>query len=82
MQMGLPLARIELADAVQIRACNAYSHLTLAEAPTLFLEFHGTAASTREQVETFAEIAASRRRRGVPLGRTPRGTHQALAGAP
>ena len=59
MQMGLPLARIELADAVQIRACNAYSHLTLAEAPTLFLEFHGTAASTREQVETFAAIAAN-----------------------
>jgi D-lactate dehydrogenase (cytochrome) len=57
MQMGLPLARIELADEVQIRACNAYSHLTLAEQPTLFLEFHGSAAATREQVETFAEIA-------------------------
>jgi D-lactate dehydrogenase (cytochrome) len=58
MQMGLPLARIELADEVQIRACNAYSRLTLAEVPTLFLEFHGTATSTREQVGTFAEIAA------------------------
>jgi D-lactate dehydrogenase (cytochrome) len=58
MQMGLPLARIELADEVQIRACNAYSHLTLAEQPTLFLEFHGSATATREQVETFAEIAA------------------------
>ena len=45
MQMGLPLARIELADEVQIRACNAYSHLTLAEQPTLFLEFHGSAAA-------------------------------------
>jgi D-lactate dehydrogenase (cytochrome) len=58
MQMGLPLARIELADEVQIRACNAYSQLTLAEVPTLFLEFHGTATSTREQVVTFSEIAA------------------------
>jgi len=58
MQMGLPLARIELADEVQIRACNAYSHLTLAEQPTLFLEFHGGAGATREQVKTFAEIAA------------------------
>jgi D-lactate dehydrogenase (cytochrome) len=57
MQMGLPLARIELADEVQIRACNAYSHLTLAEQPTLFLEFHGSAAGASEQVETFAEIA-------------------------
>ena len=58
MQMGLPLARIELLDQVQIRACNAYSRLTLAEQPTLFLEFHGTQAATREQVEAFAEIAA------------------------
>jgi D-lactate dehydrogenase (cytochrome) len=57
MQMGLPLTRIELADEVQIRACNAYSHLTLAEQPTLFLEFHGSAAAASEQVETFAEIA-------------------------
>src|SRR5262249_4035139 len=57
LQMGLPLARIELADEVQIRACNAYSHLSLPEVPTLFLEFHGTAQSAREQVETFVEIA-------------------------
>lgn len=57
LQMGLPLARIELADEVQIRACNAYSHLSLPEVPTLFLEFHGTPSSAREQVETFAEIA-------------------------
>ena len=57
MQIGLPLARIELLDEVQIRACNAYSHLTLAEQPTLFLEFHGSEAATAEQVATFAEIA-------------------------
>lgn len=57
LQMGLPLARIELADEVQIRACNAYSHLDLPERPTLFLEFHGTKAGTREQVESFAAIA-------------------------
>jgi D-lactate dehydrogenase (cytochrome) len=57
LQMGLPLARIELLDEVQIRACNAYSHLTLPETPTLFLEFHGTASSAREQVKAFAEIA-------------------------
>jgi D-lactate dehydrogenase (cytochrome) len=57
LQMGLPLARIELADEVQIRACNAYSRLTLPETPTLFVEFHGTPAGAREQVEAFAEIA-------------------------
>jgi D-lactate dehydrogenase (cytochrome) len=57
LQTGLPLARIELLDEVQIRACNAYSHLGLPETPHLFLEFHGTASSAREQVETFAGIA-------------------------
>ncbi|MGC1712775.1 MAG: FAD-linked oxidase C-terminal domain-containing protein [Methyloceanibacter sp.] len=57
LQMGLPLARIELADEVQIRACNAYSHLELPETPTLFVEFHGTPLGAREQVETFAGIA-------------------------
>ena len=57
LQMGLPLARIELADEVQIRACNAYSRLSLPETPTLFVEFHGTPAGAREQVEAFAEIA-------------------------
>jgi D-lactate dehydrogenase (cytochrome) len=60
LQMGLPLARIELADEVQIRACNAYSHLALREDPTLFLELHGTNASTREQVDTFAAIAGEK----------------------
>jgi D-lactate dehydrogenase (cytochrome) len=59
LQMGLPLARIELADEVQVRACNAYSRLILPETPTLFVEFHGTPASAREQVEAFAEIARS-----------------------
>ncbi len=57
LQQGLPLARIELLDEVQVRACNAYSKLTLPERPTLFLEFHGSEASTREQVEIFSEIA-------------------------
>ena len=47
LQMGLPLARIELLDEVQMRACNAYSRLSLRESPTLFLEFHGTPASAR-----------------------------------
>jgi D-lactate dehydrogenase (cytochrome) len=55
---GVPIARIELLDEVQIRACNAYSGLGLAEVPTLFLEFHGTELGVREQSELVAEIAA------------------------
>ena len=58
IQYGLGLARIELLDALQVKASNAHSDLDLAEKPTLFLEFHGTEAAAREQVEVFAEIAA------------------------
>jgi D-lactate dehydrogenase (cytochrome) len=59
IQLGLGLARIELLDPVQIRAVNAYSKLSLAEAPTLFVELHGTRAATAEAVERFREIAAA-----------------------
>ena len=58
IQMGIPVARIELADEVQVKACNAYSKLSLKEQPTLFLEFHGSEAGTHEQSESFGEIAA------------------------
>ncbi|MEZ5909698.1 MAG: FAD-linked oxidase C-terminal domain-containing protein [Hyphomicrobiaceae bacterium] len=59
IQLGLGVARIEFLDALQIRACNVHSKLGLAETPTLFLEFHGTEAGAREQVEVFGEIARS-----------------------
>ena len=55
--LGLGVARIELLDGVQIGAVNAYSKLQLQETPTLFVEFHGTEAATKEQVCTFEEIA-------------------------
>ena len=59
IQSGIPVARIEFMDEVQVRACNLYSKLSLRETPTLFLEFHGTEASVAEQAERFAEIAAA-----------------------
>lgn len=58
IQMGIPVARIELVNATQVAACNAYSGLTLAVQPTLFVEFHGTAETVRLQSEQFAEIVA------------------------
>jgi D-lactate dehydrogenase (cytochrome) len=58
IQMGIPVARVEFLDEVQVRAVNAYSKLSYAELPTLFFEFHGTEASVIEQSESVAEIIA------------------------
>jgi D-lactate dehydrogenase (cytochrome) len=57
IQAGVPVARIELLDALQVRACNAYSGLALPETPTLFVEFHGTRAGVAEEAGTFGRIA-------------------------
>ncbi len=57
IQYGIPVARIELLDALQVRACNAYSKLDLPETPLLLLEFHGSDGSVTEQAQTFGEIA-------------------------
>ncbi|WP_337184328.1 FAD-linked oxidase C-terminal domain-containing protein [Shinella sp.] len=58
IQLGIPVARIELVNTLQIKACNAYSGLTLPEQPTLFVEFHGNEESVRLQSEEFGAIAA------------------------
>ena len=68
IQSGIPVARIELFDALQVRAANLYSKLNLPETPMLFVEFHGTEAGVAEQSQRFGEIAAGARRRPVRLG--------------
>ena len=57
IQLGIPVARIELMNTPQVKACNAYSGLTLPEMPSLFLEFHGSPAAVALQSEAFGEIA-------------------------
>jgi len=57
IQSGIPVARIELLDALQVKACNAYSKLSLPETPMLFVEFHGSEAGVAEQSQRFGEIA-------------------------
>ncbi len=59
LQLGLPVARIELLDALQMSACIAYSKLVgLQELPTLFLEFHGSPAAVDEHVGMVRELCA------------------------
>lgn len=57
IQMAVPIARCELLDALTITAVNRMSKLALREAPMLFMEFHGSAASVAEQAKTVQEIA-------------------------
>jgi D-lactate dehydrogenase (cytochrome) len=57
IQMGIPVARIELVNALQMRALKLYSHLDYPESPCLFVEFHGSDAGVAEQAESFGEIA-------------------------
>lgn len=59
IQLGIPIARIELLDEASLAAINAYSKLELALQPTLFMEFHGTPAAVREQSQQVGEIAAA-----------------------
>ncbi|MDP1027565.1 FAD-linked oxidase C-terminal domain-containing protein [Sphingomonas sp. KR1UV-12] len=58
IQSGVPLARVEILDDMQIRAVNAWSKLALPEVTTLFFEFHGSPGSVAEQVEIVGMLAA------------------------
>jgi D-lactate dehydrogenase (cytochrome) len=58
IQLGVPIARVELIDANTVRMVNAYAKLGLREEPMLLMEFHGSPSSVKEQAETVQEIAA------------------------
>jgi D-lactate dehydrogenase (cytochrome) len=57
IQLGVPVARAELLDALTVKAVNLHSHTSLKEQPMLFLEFHGTPAGVREQSEAVQQVA-------------------------
>jgi D-lactate dehydrogenase (cytochrome) len=57
IQMGVPVARVELLDAKFVKAVNIHSKLTLTETPVLLFEFHGSEASVKEQAVIVQDIA-------------------------
>ena len=57
IQLGVPIARIELIDQHTVRMVNRYAKLELREEPMLLMEFHGSPAGVKEQAETVQEIA-------------------------
>ena len=58
IQLGVPIARVELIDRHSVRMVNAHSKLNLREEPMLLMEFHGSPASVKEQAETVQTIAS------------------------
>ena len=58
IQLGVPIARVELIDVNTVRMVNAHSKLALPEKPMLLMEFHGSPSGVKEQAETVQEIAS------------------------
>ncbi len=88
IQSEIPLARMELMDALAIYAVNEYAGLDNEVAPTLFLEFHGTPASVADDQRRFAEIAGEFGGKGFRASASPeerkklwRARHEALYAA-
>jgi len=60
IQLGIPVARIEILDEVMMDAVNRHSKFDYARQPTLFFEFHGSPGAVAEQSERVGEIAHER----------------------
>jgi D-lactate dehydrogenase (cytochrome) len=72
IQLGIPVARIEIIDEQQLSAVNRYSKMSYPEAPTLFFEFHGTSESiVAEQARQVEEIANDNGALGFQWASTP-----------
>jgi D-lactate dehydrogenase (cytochrome) len=71
IQMGIPIARVELIDTNAIRMVNAHSKLTLREEPMLLMEFHGSPSSVKEQAELVQELAGNHGGNAFEWANTP-----------
>jgi D-lactate dehydrogenase (cytochrome) len=71
IQLGVPIARVELIDHNTVRMVNAHSKLGLREEPMLLMEFHGSPTGVQEQAETVQEIAAEHGGNAFEWAKTP-----------
>ncbi|MGE8317862.1 MAG: FAD-binding oxidoreductase [Comamonas sp.] len=71
IQLGVPIARVELIDANSVRMVNAHSRLSLREEPLLLMEFHGTPHGVQEQAETVQSIASEHGGQSFEWASTP-----------
>jgi D-lactate dehydrogenase (cytochrome) len=71
IQLGVPIARVELLDANTVRMVNAHSKLGLREEPMLLMEFHGTPNSVKEQAELVQELANDQGGKAFEWANTP-----------
>ncbi|MFT3718690.1 FAD-binding oxidoreductase [Pseudorhodoferax sp.] len=71
VQLGVPIARVELIDANTVRMVNTYAKLSLREEPMLLMEFHGSPASVQEQAETVQQIASEHGGQAFEWASTP-----------
>ena len=71
IQSGVPVARIELLDAVMMRGMNLHAKLGMAEVPHLFFEFHGSKSYVAEQAETAQALAGEFSGQGFAWATSP-----------
>ena len=71
IQLGVPIARVELIDANSVRMVNAHSKLDLREEPMLLMEFHGSPSGVREQAETVQALASEHGGQAFEWASTP-----------
>jgi D-lactate dehydrogenase (cytochrome) len=71
IQLGVPIARVELIDVNTVRMVNHYSKLALREEPMLLMEFHGSPAGVKEQAETVQELASGHGGKAFEWASTP-----------
>ena len=71
IQMGVPIARVELIDSNTVRMVNAYAKLGLNESPMLLMEFHGSPNGVKEQAQTVQELASEHGGQSFEWATTP-----------